>query len=148
MSATPVIDFTYFPKHVMKNCNLLAFTVYLILSTNFTFIQSASFTLKKETDDTSSLEAKIRSLKIEGNGPCSDPSEIFEKFQETGPFRINHLKPSVSSESLNSISSGGYSPLARLALSNSQKDNSVAIQGEEVNKLVFEAADEEVTEDN
>lgn len=125
----------------------LAFTVYLIFSTS---VQCAPFTSNEENDKTSYLTTLIKSLKVEGYGPFIDALETFEEFQETGPFRVDRMKTSLSCESLNSASSGKYSPLARLALSNSQRESFVGVQGDEVNKLVSgaENSDEEDEEED
>lgn len=133
-------------KHVMISIYPLAFTVYLIFSASFDPVRSASFTSNEENDKPSYLTNRLKSLKIEGNGPI-DALETFEEHQETGPFRVNRMKTSLSCESLNSASSGKYSPLARLALSNSQRESFVGVQGDEVNKLVSRAEDEDEEEE-
>lgn len=147
MQGTPCskIYFAY-STHVMISKTPLAFAVYLIVSTIFKTIQSASLTSDQEKDKLSFLEARMKLLKM----PFMDATETFEEYQETGPFRVSRFKMSPSPESLNSAaSSRKYSPLARLALSNSQRDSFVAIQGDEVSMLVSGAEEEsdEITGD-
>lgn len=124
----------------------LAFTVYLIFSKTFDSVRCASFTSNEENDKTSYLTTRMKSLKVEGNGPFIDTFETFEEFQETGPFRVNRMKTSLSCECLNSASSGKYSPLARLAFSNSSQ--SVLVQGDEVNKLISGAENSDEDEED
>lgn len=130
------------------------FLFYLILSNCLIAIQPAFIPRNKikAAGVTTGTDNKVKLPKI--NGPSVDLVEKFDEFQVTGPFRTSKstaplpvLRNSWSTNSLSSTtgSSSKYSPLARLALSNSQKEAAVAIKGDEVNELVIE--DIEYTEE-
>lgn len=123
-----------------------AFTIifYLIFSGNFAPIHLAPVPFEKEQLSGSGSPKKA--------GPSVDLMEQFDELQVPGPFSTNPvLKTSWSSGSLNSISSssGRYSPLARLALSNSPKENLLSIKGDDkVTELITEVCDEDEKEDD